>query len=103
MLLNMNRPHNVGLVVNQRGKLCLVYGQPILLEPLWVAYHVDKKQLEIIFVDDVSWAIGWEATDDMDAFLKQTNKILLIEMKDKKPVEGYDTSLIRLRNGRTIH
>ena len=91
---------NIGLVVNARGKVCLVHDSPFEATPLWVAYHMDRRQIEIIFDTGSTYPIAWEATDDMHAYLMRTKKILIIRMEDRKPVEGYDTSFLRLKNGR---
>lgn len=93
---------NIGLVVNARGKLCLVHDEPFEATPLWVAYHVDRRQLEIIFDTGGTFPIEWEATEEMNSYLMKINKILIIRMENRKPVEGYDTSFLRLKNGRTI-
>ncbi len=91
---------NIGLVVNARGKLCLVHDEPFEATPLWVGYHVDKRRLEIIFDTGGTYPIDWEATEEMDAYLKKTKKILIIRMENRKPVEGYDTSFLRIENGK---
>ncbi|MDX2027291.1 MAG: hypothetical protein SFW62_01495 [Alphaproteobacteria bacterium] len=93
---------NIGLVINARGKMCLVHDEPFEATPLWVGYHIDKKKIEIIFDTGGTYPINWEANDDMDSYLQKINKILVIRMEDKKPVEGYDTSFLHLKNGKTI-
>jgi hypothetical protein len=93
---------NIGLVVNARGKLCLVHDEPFDATPLWVAYHVDKRQLEIIYDTGGTFPIEWEATDEMNSYLMRITKILIIRMENRKPVEGYDTSFIRLKDGKAI-
>lgn len=93
---------NIGLVVNARGKLCLVHDEPFEATPLWVGYHVDRRNLEIIFDTGGTYPIAWEATDEMHGYLVKMGKILIIRMEDRKPVEGYDTSFLCLENGRVI-
>jgi len=93
---------NIGLVVNARGKLCLVHDEPFEATPLWVGYHIDRKQLEIIFDTGRTYPIEWEATEEMDLYLRKTDKILIIRMENKKPVEGFDTSFLHLQDGKTI-
>ncbi|NTU76836.1 MAG: hypothetical protein HGA90_03345 [Alphaproteobacteria bacterium] len=93
---------NIGLVVNARGKVCLVHDEAFEATPLWVGYHIDKKQLEIIFDTGGTFPIEWEATDEMNSYLLKVDKILIIRMENRKPVEGFDTSFLRLKDGRTI-
>jgi len=93
---------NIGLVVNARGKMCLVHDEPFEATPLWVGYHIDKKQLDIIFDTGGIYPIDWEADAEMNNYLLKTNKILIIRMENKKPVEGYDTSFLHMKNGKVI-
>jgi hypothetical protein len=93
---------NIGLVVNARGKMCLVHDESFPAIPSWVAYHTDTLRLEIMFDTGDSYPIDWRATHEMDQYLRKLNKILLIRMEDKKPVEGYDTSLVGVCNMRII-
>ncbi len=93
---------NIGLVVNARGRLCLVHDEPFEATPLWVGYHVDRRQLEIIFDTGKTFPIDWEATDEMNVYLLKMKKILVIRMENKKPVEGFDTSFLRLKGGRAL-
>jgi hypothetical protein len=93
---------NIGIVVNARGKVCLVHDEAFEAIPLWVGYHIDKKQVEIILDSGATYPIDWEATDEMNNYLLKINKILIIRMEDKKPVEGYDTSFFKLKDGKII-
>ncbi len=93
---------NIGLVVNARGKMCLVHDEPFEATPLWVGYHIDKKRLEIIYDTGGTYPIDWEATDEMNNFLLKIDKILIIRMENKRPVEGYDTSFLHLNAGKVI-
>lgn len=93
---------NIGLVINARGKLCLVHDEPFEATPLWVGYHVDRRQLEVIFDTGATYPIEWEATDEMHPYLMRTKKILIIRMENRKPVEGFDTSFLRLQDGHIV-
>jgi tetratricopeptide (TPR) repeat protein len=93
---------NIGLVVNARGKVSLVHDKKFDEELAYVAYHVDTKHLEIFFLSGRSYRIDWEATDEMHNFLLKIRKILVILMKEKKPVEGYDTCFIFYNKGKPI-
>lgn len=93
---------NIGIIVNARGKVCLVHDEIFGATPLWVGYHTDVKKLEIIFDTGQTMPIEWEATDDMDNYLLKISKILIVRMEDRKPIEGFDTSFILLRGGKVI-
>ena len=93
---------NVGLVVNARGKVCLVHDEPFEAVPLWVGYHIDKKKLEIIYDTGGTYPIEWVINGEMNNYLLKINKILIIRMENKKPVEGFDTSFLLLQNGKAL-
>lgn len=93
---------NIGIVVNARGKICLVHDEPFEATPLWVGYHIDRKQIEIIFDTGDTLPIDWEATDEMHNYLLKINKILIIRLEAHKPIEGFDTSFLRLKDGKTV-
>ncbi len=93
---------NIGLVVNARGKVCLVHDSPFDATPLWVGYHTDNKRLEVIFDTGSTYPIEWEATEEMHAYLLRIKKILIIRMDNKKPIEGYDTSFLKLSDGKVV-
>ena len=82
--------------------MCLVHDEPFEAVPLWVGYHLDKRQTEIMFQGGGSYLIEWEATDEMDHYFQRIDKILIIRMEEKKPIEGYDTSLLHLKKGQAI-
>lgn len=86
---------NIGLVVNAMGKMCLVYDEVFEQGAVYCfEYHLDIKKIEIIFMSGETYLIDWRATDDMHDFLLKINRILMIRMENKKPVEGWDTSFL---------
>ncbi len=91
---------NIGLVINAKGKVCLVHDEPFDAVPVWVAYDVDIKRMKIIFDTGTDYPIDWESTEEIHYYLMKIGKILLIRMEDKKPVEGYDTSFVKYKNGK---
>ena len=91
---------NIGLVINAKGKVCLVHDEPFEAVPVWVAYDVDSKRMKIIFDTGTDYPIDWESTDEIHYYLMKIGKILLIRMEDKKPIEGYDTSFVKYKNGK---
>lgn len=93
---------NIGLILNAKGKLCLVHDEPFDATPLWVGYHVDHRKLEIIFDTGGKYPVEWEATDEMNNYLQKVSKIFIMRLEGKRPVEGYDTMLFRLQAGRVM-
>lgn len=93
---------NIGLVVNARGKICMVHDEPFEGVPLWVGYHIELRVLEVIFEAGGTFPIDWKATDEMHNYLLRISKILIIRMENRQPVEGFDTSLLQLYKGKVL-
>lgn len=88
---------NIGLVVNARGKMCLVFDTPfctILDRYLHMRYDVEERRLFIVLNNELAYGIDWVATDDMHKYLTKIERILLIRMSIKRPVEGYDCTFL---------
>ena len=102
LILKHKPKMKIGLVVNAREKMCLVHNRQFDGIPHCVAYHMDRRQLEIILDNGKTYPIDWEATDEMDGYLQRLNKILIIRMQQKKPIEGYETALLHLKDGNAI-
>ena len=94
---------NIGIIVNSRCKVCLVHDEPFEATPLWVGYHVDTRRVEVIYDNGTTYEIDWEATEEMNIYLMKIKKILIMRMKDNNPVEGFETSFLRLENRKVIN
>jgi hypothetical protein len=57
----------------------------------------------MIFDTGSTSLLDWEADEEMHNYLLKINKILIIRMEDRKPVEGFDTSFLRLKDGKVIN
>lgn len=87
---------NIGFVVNARGKLCLVYDNvfPVSMNEVHVRYDRVGRHILLCFSTGLVYEIDWKAPDEMHEYLLKVEKILIIRMWDKKPVEGYDCPLL---------
>ncbi|MCL2504670.1 MAG: hypothetical protein FWE93_00210 [Alphaproteobacteria bacterium] len=94
---------NIGIIVNSRCKVCLVHDGSFDATPLWVGYHVDTRKLEIIYDTSATYEIDWEATDEMNIYLMKINKILIMRVEDGNPIEGFETSFLRLKDGKVMN
>jgi len=94
---------NIGIIVNSRCKVCLVHDESFNATPLWVGYHTDTRKIEIIYDNGTSYEIDWEATDEMNIYLMKIKKILIMKVENDNPVEGYETSFLRLKDGKVIN
>jgi len=71
-------------------------------QPMWVGYHTDRREFEIIFDDGATFPFVWNSSKEIREQLLMINKILIVRIEEKKPVEGYEMAFLRLRNGKTI-
>ena len=85
---------NVGIVVNARGKLCVVHDQQVLTAPAIFLYNAHTRKLNLIFINDSNILFSWGATEEIHKLLISHDNMLLVQMQDKIPVRGYSTSLI---------
>ena len=72
---------NLGLVVNARGKICIVHDGTF--KQLWVGYHLDRMHIEIILDNGEGYPVEWTADLEMDSYLSRISKILIIRMENK--------------------
>ncbi|MCI0148162.1 NACHT domain-containing protein [Paraburkholderia sediminicola] len=87
---------NVGLIANARGKLCIVHDKPMSVWLHWVGYDIDQRRLKFLFADGSERTIDWRAPDEMHAVLMEADRLLVIRMHEKRPVEGFDVDLVKL-------
>ena len=86
---------NIDLIVNARGRVCLIHDEPFTGTPLWVRYSLSTKKLEILFDNGSRDLIESEVPDDVHPYLLQVSKVLLVRMEGARPVEGFDTNFLR--------
>jgi hypothetical protein len=91
---------NIGLVINGKGRVCLVHDEPFDAVPVWVTYDIETRRVKIVFDNGTDFPIDWEANDEIHPWLMKITKILLIRLLDKKPIDGYDTSFVRYLKGK---
>ena len=93
---------NLELIINDRGKLCLLHdkklGAAFGTIPFFAGYHIDKKQLEIMFNTGFSMPINFVLSDEIQQSLLKEKRILMVRMNNNKAVEGFDVVLVRLRD-----
>lgn len=100
----VNIPENVnnGIILNEFGELCLVHNYSFKGIPFFTVYHIDRKQVEIVFTNGDTAQIEWVPNEEIEANLLKESKILLVQMNNYKPIEGFTTSLIRIKDGKMI-
>ncbi len=85
----------LSLVVNARGRACLIHDGEFEATPVWIKYLVVKRQLQFIYDTGAKRTFSYVMEDKMHKVLLNIDKIFLIRTDHGKPIEAFDTTLIR--------
>jgi len=90
-----NEDVSIDIVVNARGRACLLHNKPFIGTPVWIKYLTDKRKVKFIFDNGTEHIVNYIMDDKIHKLLLNVTKLFLIRVEDGKPVEGFDTTLIR--------
>lgn len=86
----------IAIVVNARGRACMLHSKPFIGNPIWIKYLVNKRKVKIIFDNGTEHVIDYIMDDKKHKLLLNVVKLFLIRTDEKGvPIEGFDTSLIK--------
>ncbi|MBI3419330.1 MAG: hypothetical protein HY053_04270 [Proteobacteria bacterium] len=85
----------ISIVVNARGRMCMLHSKPFGATPVWIKYLTNKRKVKIVFDNGVECVIDYLMDDKLHKLLLNVTKLFLIRMENGMPVEGYDTNLIK--------
>jgi hypothetical protein len=83
------------ILVNARGRVCMLYDKPFNAIPVWVKYLIKKKKLQLIFDNGMEYIINYVMDDKFNKIFLNLNKLFIVRFEDMKPIEGFDTSVIK--------
>lgn len=86
---------SISLVVNARGRACLLHDRPFVGTPTWLKYMVNKRKVKIVFDNGTEYVIDYTMNDKLHGMLLNMAKVFVIRVEDGRPQEGYDTTLIK--------
>jgi hypothetical protein len=86
---------NIDIVVNARGRACLLHNKPFIGTPVWVKYLTNQRKVKFIFDNGTEHVIRYIMDEKMHKLLLNVTKLFLIRVEDGKPVEAFDTTLIK--------
>lgn len=89
--------NEVGIVltINARDRACLIHEGAFPATPVWVKYLTDKRKIKIIYDNGTEKIINYIMDDKLHKKLLNITKLFLIRTDNGKPVEGYDTTLLK--------
>jgi hypothetical protein len=83
------------LTINARGRACLIHSGEFEATPVWVKYLTDKRKIQLVYDNGTSRTINFIMNDKLHKKLLNITKLFLIRTDNGKPVEGYDTTLLK--------
>jgi hypothetical protein len=85
----------ISLVINARGRACLIHDGLFEATPVWVKYLTDKRKIQLVYDNGKSRIIDYTMDEKLHKKLLNIGKILLVRTDNGKPIEGFDTTLIK--------
>lgn len=85
----------ISLVINARGRACLIHDGPFEATPVWIKYLTAKRKIQFIYDNGTNRIIDYVMTDKLHKQLLNIGKLFLIRTEKGKPIEAFDTNLIK--------
>ena len=86
---------SIDFVINARGRFCILHDRPFAGTPTWVKYLINKRKVILILDNGGEREIECILNDKFHKYLLNISKVFVIRLENARPVEGYDTALIR--------
>lgn len=84
---------NIDIIAGERVAPCIAHDAPFASDPVWVRYETGQKRLCIIFEDGAIRPIPTAVNDDIAQRLRFSRKIMLVQLRDGRPIEGFECRL----------
>lgn len=85
----------ISMVINARGRACLIHDGEFEATPVWIKYLVSQRKIQFIYDNGTSRIIDYVMDDKKHKLLLNINKLFLIRTDNGKPIEAFDTNLIK--------
>lgn len=85
----------ISFVLNARGRMCMIHSKPFIGTPVWLKYTIRERKVKIIFDNGSEHVIDYVAEDKLHKILLNLAQVFMIRVEDGKPVEGFDTKLLK--------
>ncbi len=84
---------NIDILAGDRIAPCIAHDAPFSSDPVWVRYETGTRRLSIVFEDGKARPIETAVNDQIAGRLKWSRKIMLVQLRDGRPVEGFECRL----------
>lgn len=85
----------ISIVINARGRACLIHDGEFEATPVWVKYLTAKRKIQFIYDNGTSRIIDYIMDDKIHKMLLNISKLFLVRTDKGKPIEAFDTTLIK--------
>ena len=85
----------ISIVVNARGRVCLIHDGEFEATPVWIKYLYAQRKIQLIYDNGTDRVIDYVMTDKMHKILLDCDKLFLIRTENGKPIEAFDTTLLK--------
>lgn len=89
------RDVSTSLVINARGRACLIHDGEFEATPVWVKYLTNIRKIQLVYDNGTDRIIDYVMDDKMHKKLLNITKLFLIRTDHGKPIEAFDTTLLK--------
>ncbi len=86
---------SMAVVVNARGRVCLLHDKPFNVTPTWVKYLTKQRKVKLLFDNGMDYVIDYIMNDKQNKLFLNIDKLFIIRVENGNPVDGYDTKIIK--------
>lgn len=77
---------------------CLAYDEPFVSAPVWVRYETESRRLSVVCEDGQACPVDSSVDASVAQRLQRTRRIMLVHVREGRPVEGVECRLRRFDN-----
>jgi len=85
----------MSVIVNARGRVCLLHNKPFNATPTWVKYLTKQRKVKLLFDNGMEYVIDYVMNDKLNKMFLNLEKLFIIRVEDGNPIDGYDTKIIK--------
>ncbi len=86
---------SMSVIVNARGRVCLLHDKPFNVTPTWVKYLTKQRKVKLLFDNGMEYVIDYIMNDKQNKLFLNLDKLFIIRVEDGNPIDGYDTKIIK--------
>jgi hypothetical protein len=90
-----NADIGIDILVNARGRACMLHNKPFVGTPVWIKYLTDKRKVKLVFDNGTEFVYDYVMNNELHKLLLNVTKLFVIRVERGVPQEGFDTNLIK--------